>query len=184
MGWTTKTPSGTWKGRYRAPDGRIRSKNFPRKVEAERWLRAEEGRADRGEWVDPALGRITFGEWSVTAMRTRLHTRRSTQARDASTMRSLVLPTFGPVELRRITTTDLQGWVSELVGAGYAPETVRKAWALARSVLVAEVDSGLIVRVPGDGVKLPRVERAEMRVLTVDEQGYCSTRSLTGIASS
>lgn len=79
---------------------------------------------------------------------------------------------FGSVELRRITTADLQGWVSELVGAGYAPETVRKAWALARSVLLAAaVDSGLIVRAPGDGVKLPRVERAEMRVFTVDELG-------------
>jgi len=171
MAWITKTNSGRWKGRYRAPDGKTRSKNFKKKSDAEKWLRAEVGRRDRGEWVDPALGKTTFGTWAETAMRSRLHTRHSTQARDESYMRSLILPAFAPVELRRINTADLQGWVSELIGAGYAAETVRKAYSLLRSVLTAAVDSGLIAKVPGSGVKLPRIERAEMRVLSVDELG-------------
>jgi hypothetical protein len=39
-----------WLARYRAPDGRQHSKTFHRKVDAEKWLRAEEGAADRGAW--------------------------------------------------------------------------------------------------------------------------------------
>ena len=41
-------------------------------------------------------------------MGTRLHTRASTQARDRSYLDSLVMPTFGGFELRRITPADIQ----------------------------------------------------------------------------
>ena len=167
--WVQKTPNGRWKARYRAPDGRTRSKTWDRKTDAERWLRAELGRRDRGEWVDPKLGKTRFGEWAETVMGTRLHTRASTRARDRSVLDSLVLPTFGGFELRRITPADIQGWVSKLDGAGYAAETVHKAHALLGMILTAAVDSDLLARSPVRGVKLPRIERHEMRFLTTAE---------------
>ena len=80
--------------RYRAADGKTRSKTWDRKTDAERWLRAELGRRDRGEWVDPKLGKTRFGEWAETVMGARLHTRASTRARDRSVLNSLVMPTF------------------------------------------------------------------------------------------
>ena len=169
--WVQKTLNGRWKARYRAPDGRTRSKTWDRKTDAERWLRAELGRRDRGEWVDPKLGKTRFGEWAVTVMGARLHTRASTQARDRSYLDSLVLPTFGGFELRRITPADIQGWVSKLDGAGYAAETVHKAHALLQMILTAAVDSDLLARSPVRGVKLPRIERREMRFLTREELG-------------
>lgn len=46
-----------WLARYRVPDGKHHGKSFRRKVDAERWLREEEGKSDRGEWVDPAAGK-------------------------------------------------------------------------------------------------------------------------------
>ena len=102
-------------------------------------------------------------------MGTRLHTRASTRARDRSVLDSLVLPTFSGFELRRITPADIQGWVSKLVGAGYAAETVHKAHALLGMILTAAVDSDLLARAPARGVKLPRIERREMRFLTPSE---------------
>ena len=39
-----------------------------RKVDAEKWLRAELRRRDRGRWVDPALGKTTLGDWAEVAM--------------------------------------------------------------------------------------------------------------------
>ena len=107
--WVQKTLNGRWMARYRAADGKTRSKTWDRKTDAERWLRAELGRRDRGEWVDPKLGKTRFGEWAETVMGARLHTRASTQARDRSYLDSLVLPTFGGFELRRITPADIQG---------------------------------------------------------------------------
>ena len=79
------------------------------------------------------------------------------------------MPTFAEFELRRITPSDIQAWVSNLVGAGYAAETVKKAHALLRMILTAAVDSGLLTRSPARGVKLPRIERREMRFLTPSE---------------
>ena len=167
--WVQKTQSGRWKARYRAPDGRTRSKTWDRKTDAERWLRAELGRRDRGEWVDPKLGKTRFGEWAETVMGARLHTRASTQARDRSYLDSLVLPTFGGFELRRLTPADIEAWVSKLDGAGYAATTVHKAHALLRMILTAAVESDLLARSPARGVKLPPIERREMRFLTPAE---------------
>ena len=56
--------------------------------------------------------------------------------------------------------------MSKLDGAGYAAETVHKAHALLRMILAAAVDSDLLARSPVRGVKLPRIERREMRFLT------------------
>ena len=167
--WVQKTQSGRWIARYRSPDGRTRSKTWDRKTDAEKWLRAELRSRDRGRWVDPKLGKTRFAEWAETAMGARLHTRASTQARDRSYLDSLVLPTFAEFELRRITPADIQAWVSKLVGAGYAAETVHKAHALLRMILSSAVDSDLLTRSPARGVKLPRIERREMRFLTPAE---------------
>ena len=59
--------------------------------------------------------------------------------------------------------------MSKLVGAGYAAETVHKAHALLRVILSSAVDSDLLTRSPARGVKLPRIERREMRFLTPAE---------------
>ena len=167
--WTRKTENGRWIARYRAPDGKTRSRTWDRKTDAERWLREELGRRDRGEWVDPKLGKTRLGEWAVTAMASRLHTRASTQARNRSVMDSLVLPMFPEFGLSRITPADIQGWVSGLAGAGYAAETIKKAHALLRMVLATAVDADLLARSPARGVKLPWIERREMRFLTPEE---------------
>ena len=59
-----RRPSGRWRARYRGPDGRERSRHFARKVDAERWARAELAKLDRGEWTDPERGQITVGEYA------------------------------------------------------------------------------------------------------------------------
>jgi len=53
-----------WRARYYSPDGRQISKTFRRKIDAEKWLRREESKVDRGDWVDPAGGTTVFAEVS------------------------------------------------------------------------------------------------------------------------
>ena len=84
-------------------------------------------------------------------------------------LNSLVMPTFGGFELRRLTPADIEAWVSKLDGAGYAATTVHKAHALLQMILTAAVDSDLLARSPARGVKLPPIERREMRFLTPAE---------------
>lgn len=80
-----------WRARFNGPDGRQRSKSFERKVDAERWLRAELRKLDRGEWLDPQAGRLTVGEWSDIWLKG-LTLKPKTKAGYESILRSRVLP--------------------------------------------------------------------------------------------
>ena len=134
------------KARYRTTGGRTKSKTVDRKVDAERWRRSELSRRDRGEWVDPALGKVRFDEWTERVMAGRAHLRDSAKARDQAALASLVLPWFGTVALNGIAPDDVRTWVSECTAAGYAPSTVSKAYQLLSIVMAAAVNDGLIVR--------------------------------------
>ncbi len=52
--------SGSWQVRYRGPDGRQRSRNFNRQVDARRFASAVEADIARGEFVDPEAGRVSY----------------------------------------------------------------------------------------------------------------------------
>ena len=58
MGHIDKRDNGRWRARYRAPDSRERSKTFDRKADAERFLASVTVDRARGDWLDPALGRV------------------------------------------------------------------------------------------------------------------------------
>jgi integrase len=52
---------------------------------------------------------------------------------------------------------------------GLAPATVHKCYQVLSKILAAAVEGGMIARSPCRQVPLPKVERAEMRFLTVAE---------------
>ena len=54
-----------WQVRYVDPNGKERSKNFARKVDAERFLHTVEVQKIKSEWTDPAAGKTKFGEWAI-----------------------------------------------------------------------------------------------------------------------
>jgi hypothetical protein len=51
------------RARYWGPDGRLHSRSFARKDDAERWLTSEEASKLRGAWVDPRGSRRRFDDW-------------------------------------------------------------------------------------------------------------------------
>lgn len=159
-----------WRARYRAPDGASRSKVFDRKIDAERFLVEVEHRRHSGLYVDPGAGRRTFGswwaEWAETAA---LELRPSTVARNESYARNLLLPTFETVPLGKVDHPMVQRWVAELTAAGKAPATVAKAYQLLGGALRAAVRAKLIPHDPTEGVRLPKIEREEMRFLSPAE---------------
>jgi hypothetical protein len=60
MGHVEKRGPGRWRARYRGPDGKERSRTFPRRVDAERWLTGIEHSKLTGGYIDPLLGKVTF----------------------------------------------------------------------------------------------------------------------------
>lgn len=155
----------TWLARWRDPAGTQRKRSFPRKGDAERFLTGIEHAQLNGTYVDPALSRVTVGEWS-TRWLTQIQVKPSTAATYESLLRVHILPTWGGVPLRSVTHSEVGGWVAGLVAKGLAPATVRQAHRVLSLILSLAVRDGRLPRNPASGVRLPRVVRKERRFLT------------------
>jgi integrase len=158
-----------YRARYRDPSGRQRNKTFRRKVDAEKYLALIEAAKVRGTWTDPAHGKITLAAWLETWWGSAADLRPSTKARDRAYLNSLVLPRFGTTPLAAITQPDVQAWVAHLTARGFAPATVIKAYQLLGRTLTAAVNADMIPRSPCRAVRLPKIEREEMRFLNPAE---------------
>ncbi|MFF0658486.1 tyrosine-type recombinase/integrase [Micromonospora tulbaghiae] len=97
----------------------------------------------------------------------------TTRARDASILRTHVLPRWSDVPLSRIDHLAVQSWVTEL-GGRRAPATVAECFRLLSSILRAAVRDRLIGVNPCEGVKVPSRRKK-------DTDGHVLTRAdLTG----
>jgi len=158
-----------WRARYRAADGRERSKTFRTKTEADRWLRDQLAELDRGAWVDPKAGAVTFeeraSEWLAGLHGVKPKTRHGYD----SLLRSRVLPTFGHVQLKRITTASVRRWVADMASEGLSPDRIRQARQVLSAVLDQAADDGLIAKNPADSVKTPPV-RPRRQLFLADKE--------------
>ncbi len=158
----TNSKGTRWQAAYRAPDGRERTKTFDRKVDAERWLRAQETARDRGEWRDPRLGRATVASVAEKWMAGARPTLKATTVECyESLLRSRILPTFGEMRVAAVRPSDVQAWVGMMHGEKLSPSRIRKAAVVLRLVLASAVRDGLIPFNAAADVKLPQVVRRE-----------------------
>jgi integrase len=169
MAHVEKRGLGRWRARYRGPDGRERSQTFDGKVDAERWLAQVETDKARGQWVDPAAGRIAFEAWFAEWMATTTDLRPNTRALYEYLGRRYLLPGFGSKELAKVTAIDIRRWLAGMRGTKLSKNTVAKAYRLLSHVMTTAADEGLIGRSPcvikGAGTEhLP-----EMQFATVDQ---------------
>lgn len=155
--------------RYRDPAGRERSRSFARRTDAERFLHGVESDMVRGEWTDPRLGRITFGEWSARVEAGRVNVAPSTRANYQSVLRSLVLPTFGPMPVGTIEPGAVRAWIAGLVADGYSASTIRRAYTILQEALELAVGDQMIPRSPCRNIALPKTNQTDMRFLTIGE---------------
>lgn len=171
MASIAKRPDGRYRARYRDPAGREHAKHFTRKVDAERWVRSQETAKDVGDWIDPALGRLTFSEWVQRWRATVVDLRASTLNRDLGIVDNHLVPRFGEVPLAAITSADVRAWVASMNAGTHSPATVRKAGQVLAKVMRAAVVDGRIKRSPCDGVKLPAECSREMVFLSAEQVG-------------
>jgi integrase len=159
-----------WRARYPGADGRQRSRSFERKVDAERWLRDELAKIDRGLWVDPSAGDVTFAEWSQSWLEG-LDLKPSTRANYESNLRSRILPHFGAIPISRITPGAVRSWVTELRGSGLSAASVRQARQILHAALEVAVTDGILPRNAVDPVSPPSVRPRRQLFLTEAELG-------------
>jgi integrase len=161
MGNVQKRDNGKWRARYRDPSGREHARHFDRKVDAERWLVSMESTKHRGEWVDPAMSRITVGDWSTRWLEGQSQLKPQTRERYRNIVRVQVLPEWGQIRLSAISHADVVAWVAKLVADGYAASTVRQIHRVLSLMLDLAVRDGRLPRNPATGVRLPRAAKGE-----------------------
>lgn len=150
-----KRPGGKWRARYRErPGGPQRTRQFDRKIDAERWLDVIRGDLARGTYIDPTGGQVTFGAYADSWRAAQIH-RPSTAARVETTLRCHLLPQLGDRPLAAIRTSELQALVKGRTDV-LAPSTVRTLHQLLSAIFGAAVVDRLIATSPAAGVKLPR----------------------------
>jgi integrase len=169
MGNIQKRESGKWRARYRDPSGRERARHFRRKIDAERWLASVENAKHRGEWIDPALARITVGEWSARWLASQTQLKPLTLERYGNIVRVQILPEWNRIRLSAVTHADVVSWVAGLQADGYAASTVRQVHRVFSLMLTLAVRGRRIPNNPAEGVKLPRAAKGEPRFLTHDQ---------------
>jgi integrase len=151
--------------RYRGSDRKPRTQTFRRKIDADNFAKSVDTDVARGDWIDPAGGRMLLSELGAKYWATTVNLRPSTLARDEANYRNHVLPKFGEMRLSAIDHLTVQEWVANLTKDGLAPATVQKCHQVLAKVLRSAVKGGLIRLSPCEDIDLPRIEREEMRFL-------------------
>ncbi|GDY28778.1 tyrosine-type recombinase/integrase [Gandjariella thermophila] len=159
MGHIVQTPAGSWRANWREPSGRQRSKTFKTKREARAFLAQVETAKTRGEYVSPHGGRTLFRDHADRWMKAR-RTEITTAARDASVMRTHVLPQWGDWPLAKIDELSVQTWITELAGRRSQP-VVAKCLQLTSAVMRSAVRNKLIGTNPCEGVTLPKLRKRD-----------------------
>jgi integrase len=164
-----KRPDDKWRARYCDARGKEHSRHFARKVDAQRWLNSITTAVQTGHYVDPAMSRVTVGDWSNRWLAGQGHLKPSTRARYESILRVQLRPTWEGVALSDVSHADVVAWVARLTSSGLAPSFVRQAHRVFSMVLALAVRDGRMPRNPADKVPLPRAAKPEKRFLTHGE---------------
>ncbi len=165
----TDRPALPWRGRYWAPDGKQRSKSFAKKTDAERWLRNELNKLDKGEWLDPAGGKVTVSQWSEVWLRGLTDVKPKTRAGYESLLRSRIRPEFGEHQIRQVTPAAVRAWMARMAEEGLSAARIRQARQVVHEMFEVAVADGLVAGNPTARVKAPTVRRRRQLFLTAEQ---------------
>ena len=152
FGNVRRLPSGRYQARYTGPDGREHKghSTFDTIGDAEAWLATVRADIVRDTWRPSGGGSrtrlLTFGEYAAVWLEGRKVRGRPLAVRTRDHYQDLlarhILPTFGDVPLRFITSEQVDEWYE--VAAVGRPTTQAHAYSLLRTILSSAVDRGLI----------------------------------------
>jgi len=158
----------TLRARWRDPAGNEHAKTFTRKIDADRFLLSMEDSKLRGAYVDPAAGKVSFGQWADEWFETTAALQPSTRKDYRNLLRNHIRPAFGDLSLAAVNDTLLiRKWLARMQKVdGLGAKRVRKAHAVLRLILESAVEGKRLAVNAAAGMKrLPKVERQEMHLL-------------------
>lgn len=151
-------------------DGRVVTKTFRRRKDADAWAATIETRRLTGTAVDPAGGRMTVAELACAWSRSNPAKRVSTIASDSSAVEVHIVPTIGARRIGTVRQPDVQQLVNQW-SETLAPATVARTYGVLRAMFAYAVKADLISRTPCRHVSIPKGARREPRFLAPEEVG-------------
>ncbi len=139
-------PDGTWRARYRGPDGRENAKHAKLKRDAQSWLDEATAAMRAGSWVDPSTSRITMGEW-LDRWLAGYASKKPRTVIQAKTHAAIIRQAFSERQLRTIRPSDVETWIAELQKT-YATSYVYALHARLSQILADAVHDGILNRKP------------------------------------
>jgi integrase len=158
-----------WDVRYRDPDRRHRTRTFHRKADAQKFANVVEADIARGDWLDPGLGRETFGDWAGRWLPTIAALTPKTRESYESILRRHLLSRLEDTPVYRIDHPTVVALMAELTSNGAGAGTVRNVRDVLRLVLELARRSGAIKVNPVEGAKAPKKPPARMVFLDADQ---------------
>jgi integrase len=133
-----QTKQFTWKVRYKKPDGsRGTESGFPTKKTAEEWGEEQEAAIRAGRWIDPALQRMTFGEFARKWMKAKPK-RGNTVDKRWNLLQQHIFPKWEHTPLQSFNWFDVDAWQQSLACDGV---TAGHCVSLMSSILTGAVDA-------------------------------------------
>ncbi len=162
-----------YRARYRDETGREHARHFAKKAGAQSWLDDATAGLVRGDWVDPAAGKVTFRQW-WHEWATSQDWAAGTKATADQVIASI---TFAEVPIRAVTENHVRQWMKgqRLPGpkrrVGLAASTRRTRFNYVRMCFAAAVRARLIRLDPTAPITPPKVPKAEtkMRIPAPDQ---------------
>jgi len=167
-----KQPSGSYRARWRTPEGGERSKNFPRKREAEAQLTFIDNAKRTGSYIDKAAGQVRFKVYAEQWREMQVH-RQSTAAQVETNLRRHVYPRIGMKPMGSIRASDIQALVKSLVtpdenGGCLAPTTIEVIYNWIAAIFKAAVVDRVVHSSPCIKIRLPEVHRMPVKPMSIE----------------
>lgn len=168
MAHIRKLASGRWQATVRHPSGQRWSKSDPLKRVVKDWADEAEARMRRGDFLDPAGGKMVLSDWWDKWSSIR-RVEDATRRKNLSQWKVHVQPAFGTWPLAVIKSWDVEKWVTDMVAREVGPTTVAASLNLLTNILNAAVKHQIIGANPAALVSAPTVPKHIDRFLTRSE---------------
>lgn len=146
FGHVERLPTGRYRARYRAPNGRRPSRTFDRKADANAWLAATEADILRREWRVPDRATVTVGVLAEAHIGSR--PKESTRTNYGQFWRVHLEPWWSEVLLAEITPADVRRWHEGRQRDGVGAAAVAASYRLLHAILQRGVTDEVIPRNP------------------------------------
>lgn len=126
--------------------GRVVSRTFKRRRDADAYARTVEADRLRGLAVDPRAGLVTVEAYGQQWLRQR-QLRPLTRDLYAGILRNHILPDFGERPMGKVTPAEVRAWNAEL-GTRLAPATASRIYRVLHAIFATAVEDEIVFRNP------------------------------------